>query len=752
MTIIRVDANNHNLPGNDDVKHILSLLLIILSFMCCYIEDVYLHFRPPEVGRQAIFTFRAQGDFTFDQEKAYGSKRNVALSQYIPLYSHYPDKLEATKKKMQEIIKKLSSMQAEAQTDGAVLSRYLRKELGIEITDKDATILLEYPNIKYLMEGIVTLEEAVLRSRIVEDPRPIKGKITAEVLFPDPIGTVAYPASEFMTIEEARTVLQQRISQVFWQVDKSVLDPVIHIIHATLTPNLKYDQKENDRRIEEIIRRYPSKLINYDAGDILIPFGKPLTEDDLFLLAAHQEAQYKDLLKSAPSLLLAITFMVILYNLLLSKVSRPWLRRKPSCAVHLCSLILVLVLLKTYLLLSSFPLYGLPFCLLPLLLVLLEPERVSVAWSTLLLATLVSLFSGRGMGILLFYTFGGLLGILSCPVIRKRSHILIPSLLVGMCNATVVVFFLIDWNNFALWLMGSEKATTALVFSRGLSSDAPWAFLGGLASGPLALILVPLFEIGWHRVSAFKLNQYADLQHPLLKDLLRRAPGTYQHTMSVAYLAEAAGETIGANTLLLRTGAYYHDIGKSVNATFFVENQLGVNNLHDGLSPAESVGIIIGHVKDGIEIGRKAGLPDLILDFIPQHHGTQLVEFFFDKAAKENPEKKPEEKDFRYPGPKPRSVEAAILMIVDSAEAASRTLREHTRENIQNLLRIIIDKKLNDGQFDECNLSTRDIGRIVHCLTDALAASFHARVEYPWQKKDKTQEDRGAALEPSRAE
>lgn len=740
MTIICLNANNNNLPDTDGVKYILSLLLIVTSLMCCYIEDVCLHFRPLEVGRPAIFTFRAQGDFSFDQEKAYGSKRNLAISQYIPLYSQIPDKLETTKGKVQEIIKKLSSAQAEPPSDGAALSKYLRKEWGIEITEKEAAHLLGYPNIKNLMEAILTLEEPVLRSRIVEDPQPIKGKKTAEVLFPDPIGTVAYPASEFMTLEESRKNLQKKISQVFWQVDRGVLDPAIKIAQATLTPNLKYDQKENDRRIEEIIRRYPSKVIPYDSGDVLIPFRKLLTEDDLVLIAAHQDARHKELLKSAPSVLLAVAFTVILYNLLVSRVSQPWSRKKPSCAIHLSSLILVLILLKSYLLFSTLPLYGLPFCLLPLLLLLLEPERVAITWSTLLLAMLVSLFSGLDAGILLFYAFGGLIAILACPVIRKRFQILTPSLMVGVCNTVVVIFSLIDWDAFALWLRGSDKATLASILNHGVVSDVPWAFLGGLASGPLALILLPVMEIGWHRVSAFKLNKYTDLQHPLLKDLLRKAPGTYQHTMSVAYLAEAAGEVIGANTLLLRAGAYYHDIGKAAHATCFVENQLGVSSPHEGLSSYESAGIIIGHVKDGMGIGKEAGLPDLILDFIPQHHGTQLVEFFFDKASKENPGQSPDEKDFRYPGPKPQSVEAAILMIVDSAEAASRTLQERTRENIQKLIRYIIEKKLTDGQFDECNLSTRDIGKIVGSLTDALAASFHARVEYPWQKRDKVEE------------
>lgn len=263
-----------------------------------------------------------------------------------------------------------------------------------------------------------------------------------------------------------------------------------------------------------------------------------------------------------------------------------------------------------------------------------------------------------------------------------------------------------------------------------------WAFIGGVAAGPLALLLLPLLEICWHTASTFRLSRYADLQHPLLKELLTKTPATYQHTMSVAYLTQAVGEAIGANTLLLRLGAYYHDIGKVANPRLFAENQSG-KNPHDDLNPHESARIIIDHVLNGEKIGRDMKLPQVIIDFIVQHHGTQTVEFFYSKAAKNSLEGKVQKRDFQYPGPKPKSMEAAIVMLCDAVEAASRSLESPTRETIENMVRLLLVKRIAEGQFDDCHLSTAYLARILRTLVDSLEASFHSRVVYPWQERQK---------------
>jgi putative nucleotidyltransferase with HDIG domain len=226
-----------------------------------------------------------------------------------------------------------------------------------------------------------------------------------------------------------------------------------------------------------------------------------------------------------------------------------------------------------------------------------------------------------------------------------------------------------------------------------------------------------------------------DLNRLLMKDLLSKAPGTYQHCMTVAYLAQSVGEAIGADTQLLRIGAYYHDVGKMMNPKFFIENQFKGDNPHDVLEPRESARIIIKHVRHGMRIGQESGLPKVVVDLILQHHGTQLMEYFYNTAAKTYPKSTIREEDFRYPGPKPQSVEAAILMVSDAVEAASRSLEEPTGKKFKKMVRLILVKRLVDGQFSECDLTSRDLSKIVKVLVDALEASFHTRIRYPWQEK-----------------
>ena len=398
---------------------------------------------------------------------------------------------------------------------------YLKKEFGVDISPEIAARLLRYPDLKNLLAGILTIQESISQGKIVEDPVPLKGKMTARVLYPEPIGISTFPADEITTLEQARLRLQERVHQLFRQVDPRILNPVLQISLATLQPNLKYDQKDNDRGIEEIIKQYPSKIITYKPEDVLVPFRKVLNEKDVLLLAASQEAERKNLYGSAPWVLFIICFSVLLYNLLLSKVVSPCWRMEPPYKLFLIVLVLTILLCKACLLFTPFPVYVLPFAILPLLLVLLHQERISLTFTTVLGAILISIFSGRNLVIFLFLTFGGLVAILASFGIRKRSHIFIASLMVGTTNAVVVL----------LWLAGFHGGLASLDASSISSLLVPmgWAFVGGLAAGPMVLLLLPLLELSWHNASAFKLNKFTDLQHPLMVELLTKAPGTYQH-------------------------------------------------------------------------------------------------------------------------------------------------------------------------------------------------------------------------------
>jgi hypothetical protein len=257
-------------------------------------------------------------------------------------------------------------------------------------------------------------------------------------------------------------------------------------------------------------------------------------------------------------------------------------------------------------------------------------------------------------------------------------------------------------------------------------------------AGFLVTGALPLVERCFSIVTDVTLLELADGSHPLLQELIRRAPGTYTHSMTVATLAEPAAEAIEANPLLVRVGSYFHDIGKMLKPQYFIENQNG-ENLHEGLEPALSTLVIIGHVKDGVALAEQYRLPRPIIDFIQQHHGTTLVEYFYREALRlqeSNGQGRVElESSFRYPGPKPRTRENGIVMLADAVESASRALGDPTPGSLRKLVHDLLMKRLLDGQFEESGLTLTELHLIEESLSKGLIALFHARIRYPEVKE-----------------
>jgi len=278
-----------------------------------------------------------------------------------------------------------------------------------------------------------------------------------------------------------------------------------------------------------------------------------------------------------------------------------------------------------------------------------------------------------------------------------------------------------------------------------------------LVVGMLIQSLLPLIEKVFGIATSMTLFDFSDANQPLLKRLAMEAPGTYSHSLLIGSIAESAAEAIGRNGLLCRVGAYYHDIGKINKPNYFVENEMGSGSRHKELSPAMSQLIIVGHVKDGIEMAKEYGLPAVLRQFIETHHGTTLVEYFYNEAKRRHDEKQPpgtplskkgvrsspppSESEFRYPGPNPRTKEAAIVMLSDSVEGAVRSMSEVTPTRIENLVHNISMKRLRDGQFDECELTLRELSQIESSISKSLAAHYHGRIAYPKTEPEPTDTD-----------
>jgi putative nucleotidyltransferase with HDIG domain len=263
--------------------------------------------------------------------------------------------------------------------------------------------------------------------------------------------------------------------------------------------------------------------------------------------------------------------------------------------------------------------------------------------------------------------------------------------------------------------------------------SVPAGFLSGLIASLLASALIPLLESLFNATTDVALMELANLNHPLLKEMIVKAPGTYHHSLVVGSMVESAAEEIGANPLLAKVMSYYHDIGKTEPAQYFIENQKTGQNPHDHLSPHMSKTILIAHVKDGVELGLEHKLGKPIIDGIVQHHGTTLIQFFYNRAIENQDEEIDEvqEEDFRYPGPRPQFREAALIMLADSIEAASRSLDEPTPMRLQNIVKNIIQRKFMDGQLEECNLTLKDLSIIEDAFIRVLLGIYHQRIDYP---------------------
>ncbi|CAM3116868.1 HD family phosphohydrolase [Filibacter tadaridae] len=361
-----------------------------------------------------------------------------------------------------------------------------------------------------------------------------------------------------------------------------------------------------------------------------------------------------------------------------------------------------------------------PTALAPMLVKLLTNERLAIMTTIITAATAgVMLQEGFAqiiqMEVALYILLGGMVSLYFLGNGGKRSTILQTSLGVAFFNMLFIAFYLL--------MTQSTYELKELIFY----SIA--AITSGILSGALTIGLMPFFETAFRLVSDMRLIELSNPNHPLLKKVLTETPGTYHHSIMVANLSDAACESIGANGLLARVGCYYHDIGKTIRPGFFIENQHAGKNPHDDLPPEKSRDIIIAHAEDGAKLLERHKMPIEIIDIARQHHGTSLLKFFFVKARDSGVDVT--EEQYRYRGPKPQTKEIAIISVADSVEAAVRSMKEPTSQKIAALVRNIVSDKLNDGQFDECDISMKELKQVEKVICETLNGTFHNRIEYP---------------------
>lgn len=377
----------------------------------------------------------------------------------------------------------------------------------------------------------------------------------------------------------------------------------------------------------------------------------------------------------------------------------------------------VLIIIMTLTLLLSQGLYGVSPYLLPVstggLLVSILINPILGVIVNVFLTLFIGLVLGLDTSLIAMLLIGGTLAIYPIVQQKQRSNILLSGSIMAIVNILVITSF-----GLIKGLSGRE------ILVRDLQ-----VFLNGIVTIIITIGSLPLWENLFSILTPIKLLELSNPNHPLLKRLLVEAPGTYHHSLMVGNLSEAAADLIGANSLLVRVGAYYHDIGKLYKPYYFKENQFGMSNPHDLLEPYESAKIILAHVTEGIKLAKEKNLPSEIIEFIDEHHGTTSVAYFYYKAKEDDDSVNIE--DFRYKGKKPQSKETALVMLADSVEAAVRSIKNPTREKVEEMVNKVVKGKINDAQLDECDITNKDINTIINAFINILLSIYHDRIEYP---------------------
>jgi len=491
-----------------------------------------------------------------------------------------------------------------------------------------------------------------------------------------------------------------------------------------IRPNMIYNQEATENAIREAKESVEPVHKTVKAGEIIVREGDRVTADQISVLEqlGIQRTQSYTLTMVGIAAFVLISFLLVMEFL---KRYHKDLYKNDMLMLLLGLIVIIILLISRFLTviqiadrpeINAMAGYLAPVAAGSMLIAILLDNRLAY-FITMVLALFVGLMTDRNQLAFVIAAFiSGTVGVYRVSHLSQTSDLAKAGFYIAMVNvATILTMTFISGNiTISITLVGILLGV-----------------ISGILSAVLMIGALPYLENGFSITSMIKLLELSNPNHVLLKKLLIEAPGTYHHSLMVGNLAEASAESIGANPLLVRVGAYYHDIGKIKRAEYFVENQRGYDEPHNKIAPALSALIITSHVKEGVELAREARLPQVIIDFVAEHHGTSLAKYFYNRAIEEEGEGMVNEDSFRYEGPKPQTKEVALVMLADAVEAAVRSLPNPNMESIRTMVRKILRDKLNDRQLEECNLTFKDLDVIANSFCKVLEGVYHKRIEYP---------------------
>lgn len=652
-------------------------------------------------------TLIAPFDFAIHKTEAeLNANKDSLLANYYPYYEYKPEVLEEIMNQFNSNFEK--KWNAFIKTENFKKLKYKKNIVSIE----KKRLLLYFQDIISGIYDIGIIEDSNTKHQLPEkinrSSNNVSEKVETKSLYTSKI------AYEFIS-QSIKNDFKNKSYYIFFQ-DLN--------LDTYLTPNLLYNKDLSEKVKSSMLSNISLTKGLVKSGTRIALIGD-IIDDDTFRILESLKREYESILGSSQShylimggqslLILACLVLLFLY---LRNFRAQILKDNKKLLFILLLVILFVGLSSLIINFPKFNIYIIPFVLIPIVLRTLLDSR-SALFIFIISLLLCGFLAPNSFEFLFLQLSAGIMAIYSLPQLERRGQLVITAIITFFTYSIVYFAFAItqegsiqeiEWKNFI------------------------WFAINGLLL-TFSYSLIYIFEKLFGFISDVTLIELSNQNHPILRQLIQHSPGTFQHSLTVANLAEAAINEIGGNPLLVRTGALYHDIGKMKNPIYFIENQMSNRNPHDNLEFDKSAQIITDHVKYGVQIAKKHKLPQQIIDFIQTHHGAGRVQYFYTSFKNKYPDKEIDEEKFTYPGPDPFSKETAVLMMADSVEAASRSLKEKTPEAIENLVVNLINKQISENRFEMADISFKNIHQVKQIFTQMLINIYHARIEYPEEIK-----------------
>jgi putative nucleotidyltransferase with HDIG domain len=729
---------------------LIFLYCVLLSYTIFYQFDIPYDFQVGEVAKIDVispFGFEMTDEVTTEEKRSKAEQSVPVVFDFdTSVFERVSVNLLHAFRNMRNLHREISwssqslSYRKQIQ-DFLVHKSQFEKDLGVPVSDFMFDWLVDLKFTTRIESVIIRNLESWYERKITESPDRFvpagQSAVLARVVHRNTLGReFSIPREDIVDWQamEKFDLTQRKDLDRFSEGDQANL---LYFARSLLIPNLTLNKKETTLRRQAARESVIPVTITIKKNQTIIAQGTMIQPFQMAIIKQIEnirEDKGKDVMAISMALMLSITILVFFSYLRRFTINKVKIDFKDITVMMLIAFGDVFVT-KIYLFVtdaafgakfwhtipSSVFLFAAPVAAGPMLVGLLITYGEVVWLFTAFLAVCLGIMVDYNFPFMFVTLVGGIAaarGVYNC---KTRNDLYLAGVRTGVVNALMIGFVM------TMIKFDQEGGAKEILLA------IPAGFLGGIFSALFAMMFVPLLETVFNYTTDVKLLELSNLNHPLLKEMIVKAPGTYHHSMMVGSMVEAAAEEIGANPLLGKVMCYYHDIGKMGHANYFIENQKPGFNPHDHISPFLSKTLLIAHVKDGVELGMAHKLGKPIIDGVVQHHGTTLISYFFNKALDMKGEDDPEtsEEEFRYPGPKPQFREAALCMLADSIEAAARSLDEPTPARLQNIVKNIIQRKFTDAQLDECNLTLKDISKVESAFVRILLGIYHQRIDYP---------------------